>query len=315
MRTRQLAAALTAAVLLPASGAVLTASQAVAEPSPEEVEAELDERHSELELVIEDYNAKNEELEDAEDLIAEIEDELPELEEAVAESSEQVADIVAAAHTNGDFAMVNSVLSGDPTDFADRLTYLQNLSDAENARLQAHVEEAAELQARKDELEALTEDADEIMAELEEQQEEIEAEIADLEVLLDQVTPEPDPEPAPAPSSSGGNSAVVDFAYAQLGEPYVYGSAGPDSWDCSGLVQQSWAAAGYSLSHNVEMQWNEVARISKSELQPGDIVFYSGLGHNALYIGDEQIIHAPRTGKNVEIVSMYIMDIGGYGRP
>ncbi len=313
-RIRQLTAAFAAVVLLPASAAVLTASQATAEPSPEEVEADIAERHSELELVIEDYNAKNEELEDANELIAEIEEQLPELEAAMAESAEAVAEIAALAHTGGEFAMVNSILSGDPDDFTDRLMILQTLSDAENAELQGHLTQVQELETRKTELETLREDADEILAELDEQRDEIEAEIADLEVLLEQVTPAPEPPPVNNPGYSG-DSAVVDFAYAQLGKPYQYGSGGPNSWDCSGLTKGAWANAGVSLSHNVQMQWNETTRVSRDELRPGDIVFYSGLGHAGIYIGDGQIIHAPHTGAVVRIADMGIMSIQGYGRP
>lgn len=312
MRTRQLVAALAAAVLVPASATVLTGGQATAEPSPEEVEADIAERNAELEKVIEDFNAKREELEDAEKLIAQIEDELPELEAAVAETTDTVAEIAATAHTGGEFAMLNSILSGDPDDFTDRLLYLQNLTEAENARLADYLAQSVELEERKAELEALQEDAEEILGEIEDQQAEIEAEIDELEVLLDQVTPDPPPTDW---GDYDGDSTVVGFAYDQLGEPYEYGSSGPDSWDCSGLVQGSWAAAGVSLSHNVQMQWNETARISYGELQPGDIVFYSGLGHNGIYIGDDEIIHAPHTGDVVRIASMYIMDIEGYGRP
>lgn len=312
MRTRQLVAALTAAILVPATATVLTASQATAEPSPEEVQADIDERNAALEVVIEDYNAKNEELEDAQELITEIEAQLPELEAAAAESTEKVADIVAAAYTGGDMAMVNSILGGDPDDFTDRLTYLQSLSDAENAELQAHLEQAQALQTRKEELEALQEDSDQILADLEKQQDEIEAEIDELEVLLEEVTPDP---PVTDWGDYDGDSGVVAFAYDQLGESYEYGADGPGTWDCSGLTQGAWGSVGESLSHNVEMQWNETARVSKSELQPGDIVFYDGLGHNGIYIGNDEIIHAPHTGDVVKIASMYIMDIQGYGRP
>src|SRR5690606_32798339 len=310
--TRRMAAALAAAVLLPSSAAVLTASQATAQPSPEEVEADLQERNTALEHVIEDYNAKKEELEDVGELIAEIEEQMPDLEAAVLESTEAVADIAAAAHTGGEFAMVNSILSGDPDDFTDRLMLLQNISDAENAELQDHLAQIQEFETRMAELEELQESADEILAELEEQQADIEAEIEDLEVLLEEVTPDP---PPPSNPNYSGDSGVVQFAYDQLGEPYVYGSGGPDSWDCSGLVQGAWASVGVSLSHNVQMQWNETTRVSRDELRPGDIVFYSGLGHDGIYIGDGQIIHAPHTGDVVRIADMDIMSIQGYGRP
>jgi cell wall-associated NlpC family hydrolase len=312
VRTRRMAAALAAAVLLPSSAAVLTTSQAVAQPSPEEVEADLHERNNELEHVIEDYNAKKEELEGVGELMAEIEEQMPDLEAAVLESTEAVADIAAAAHTGGEFAMVNSILSGDPDDFTDRLMLLQNISDAENAELQDHLAQIQEFETRMAELEELQQSADEILEELEEQQAEIEAEIEELEVLLEEVTP--DPPPANNPNYSG-DSGVVQFAYDQLGEPYVYGSGGPDSWDCSGLVQGAWASVGVSLSHNVQMQWNETTRVSRDELKPGDIVFYSGLGHDGIYIGDGQIIHAPHTGDVVRIADMDIMSIQGYGRP
>ena len=199
-------------------------------------------------------------------------------------------------------------------DFTDRLMILQTLSDAENAELQGHLTQVQELETRKTELETLREDADEILAELDEQRDEIEAEIADLEVLLEQVTPAPEPPPVNNPGYSG-DSAVVDFAYAQLGKPYQYGSGGPNSWDCSGLTKGAWANAGVSLSHNVQMQWNETTRVSRDELRPGDIVFYSGLGHAGIYIGDGQIIHAPHTGAVVRIADMGIMSIQGYGRP
>src|SRR5690606_30326209 len=69
------------------------------------------------------------------------------------------------------------------------------------------------------------------------------AEIEDLEVLLEEVTPDP---PPPSNPNYSGDSGVVQFAYDQLGEPYVYGSGGPDSWDCSGLVQGAWASVGVS---------------------------------------------------------------------
>jgi len=103
----------------------------------------------------------------------------------------------------------------------------------------------------------------------------------------------------------------VAFAKAQLGDPYVWAAAGPDAWDCSGLTMAAWASAGVYLAHYAEAQYYESTPISASQLQPGDLVFWSyngapsGIHHVAMYIGDGLIIHAPRTGRNVEIDSMY----------
>jgi cell wall-associated NlpC family hydrolase len=313
VRTRRIAAALAAAALIPATASVFTASQASAQTS-EEIQAEIDERSHELEKVIEDYNAKREELEDANELIAQIETELPALETAAAEASDALADYAATAYTGGDVAMFNSVLDGDPSDFADRLMYLDNLTAAENEALAASLAEVETLQTRKAELETLQASADDILQEIEDQQETIEAEIADLEDDYDEAYAEENPEPEWGDYT--GSSGVVDFAYDQLGEPYVYGSGGPDSWDCSGLTQGAWGAVGVSLSHNAAMQWDETARISRDELQEGDLIFYNDLNHVAIYIGNDQVIHAPNSNSEVKIAPVDLgMSIDGYGRP
>ncbi|MBO3734307.1 C40 family peptidase [Glycomyces niveus] len=312
MRTRRIAAAVAAAALLPASAALFTTSSANAQTS-EEIQAEIDQRHEDLEKVIEDYNAKREELDDAKELIAEIEAQLPALEAEAAAANEALAEYAATAYAGGDFAMVNSVLDGDPGDFADRLMYLDSLTSAEQESLQASLAQVEELQTRHEELEALQADADEILGDIEKQQEEIEAEIDDLESDYEDAYEEENPGPV---YDYEGSNAAVAFAFEQLGEPYVYGEAGPDEWDCSGLTQQAWAAAGRSLSHNAAMQWDETARISRDELQEGDLVFYNDLAHVGMYIGDGEIIHAPNSTTVVKIVDIdYGGSIVGYGRP
>jgi cell wall-associated NlpC family hydrolase len=121
--------------------------------------------------------------------------------------------------------------------------------------------------------------------------------------------PQPDPDP-PAPSSSGAQRAIA-FAKGQLGEPYVWGAAGPDSWDCSGLTMGSWQAGGKYLPHYSVAQYDAATPIGVGQLQPGDLVFWgsssspSSIYHVALYLGGGQIIHAPRTERPVTIDSMY----------
>jgi len=121
-------------------------------------------------------------------------------------------------------------------------------------------------------------------------------------------TPAPDPGP---PSPSGGAAQAIRYAKAQLGEPYQWGAAGPGSWDCSGLTMRAWGSAGVSLAHYTVAQYDEGTPISVSDLRPGDLVFWSsngrpsGIHHVAMYIGGGQIIHAPRTGRPVEIDDMY----------
>ena len=119
---------------------------------------------------------------------------------------------------------------------------------------------------------------------------------------------------APRPTSTGAASAraaiAVRTALAQVGDPYVYGAAGPDAFDCSGLTMYAWAAAGVSISHASSMQPSEGTPVSISELMPGDLVFYySPISHVGMYIGNGQIVHAPNPSRPVEVVPLNLMPI------
>ncbi|MCY7402012.1 MAG: C40 family peptidase [Nocardioides sp.] len=120
----------------------------------------------------------------------------------------------------------------------------------------------------------------------------------------------PTPVLTPTPTT-GDAAAAIAFAAAQIGKPYRFGASGPSSWDCSGLTAAAWAAGGKSLPHYSVAQYTQSTSITAAQLLPGDLVFWgsssnpSSIYHVALYIGDGQIIHAPRTGRNVGQESMY----------
>nr|WP_239579913.1 C40 family peptidase [Microlunatus panaciterrae] len=122
---------------------------------------------------------------------------------------------------------------------------------------------------------------------------------------------------APSTSTGSGKGATaLAFARRQLGKPYRYGSAGPDAYDCSGLTGAAWAAAGVSLARTSQAQFGNGRPVSRSELQPGDLVFfYSGLSHVALYAGNGQVIHASRPGKPIGYASVDSMPFAGARRP
>jgi cell wall-associated NlpC family hydrolase len=103
------------------------------------------------------------------------------------------------------------------------------------------------------------------------------------------------------PSHYGG---VVGVAMSELGKPYVYATAGPDTFDCSGLVVYAYAAMGVSLPHSSYALWNAGVYVSQDQLEPGDLVFFDGLGHVGIYIGGGQFIHAPHTGDVVKISNL-----------
>ncbi len=142
--------------------------------------------------------------------------------------------------------------------------------------------------------------------------------------------PAPSPSaPAPAPPASGPqpNAAAVAtaiaFARAQLGEPYQYGAAGPNAWDCSGLTMMAYSAAGLAIGgHGATAQYSRAASrgllVPYSQAQPGDLIFYSTGGstsaskyHVTLYIGGGQMIEAPMPGRPVRIVTVRSYDLVG----
>ena len=106
--------------------------------------------------------------------------------------------------------------------------------------------------------------------------------------------------PAPAARYGGAVGIAMQF----LGVPYRWGGADPSGFDCSGLIMFAYAKIGVSLPHNAAMQYGLGSAVSKDQLQPGDLVFFDGLGHNGMYIGGGQFIHAPKTGDVVKISSL-----------
>ena len=103
---------------------------------------------------------------------------------------------------------------------------------------------------------------------------------------------------------------------AQVGDAYVYGAAGPDAYDCSGLTMAAWAAAGVALPHSSSAQYGSGPHISASALQPGDLVFYySPISHVGMYIGNGMIVHAANPSTGVQVAGLYSMPYVGAVRP
>jgi cell wall-associated NlpC family hydrolase len=170
-------------------------------------------------------------------------------------------------------AQQNTLTAKIATNLAAAEKVLAKLTDAERDRLAA--EDAAEVR-----------------------QEEAEAEEERRRTSRDSERTEA---PADVPAS-GRAKIAVEYALDQIGDPYVWAAAGPDSYDCSGLTMAAWGKAGVSLSHSSKAQYNEGRRVSRSELLPGDLLFYyTPISHVSMYIGNGKAVHASRPGKPVKI--------------
>jgi cell wall-associated NlpC family hydrolase len=126
----------------------------------------------------------------------------------------------------------------------------------------------------------------------------------------------------PGTASAATEQQAVSYAESQIGKPYVWGGAGPDTYDCSGLVMWAYAHAGVNLDHWTGFQWQEGARMAISSLRPGDLVFFATntsdpntIHHVGMYIGNGEMVEAPHTGAFVRISSIWRPDLIGAVRP
>lgn len=131
-------------------------------------------------------------------------------------------------------------------------------------------------------------------------------------------TPTPKPTPPPAPAPSGAGATALAWGKTQIGKPYVWGAAGPHSYDCSGLTLAAFQQAGINLPRNAAAQYGVGSKVPVGQMQAGDLFFYSdngaqsGIYHVAIYAGNGMRLHAPSPGKTVELVPMWWANVMPY---
>jgi cell wall-associated NlpC family hydrolase len=304
---------------------LMPASAALADPSPVELQRQIDEGNRALELVVESYNKVNEDLAATQAALAALETKMRPVLSSLDAASANVGEIARTAYQTGSSGMrtVSLLLSASSSaSFVDKLGTLQRLSTAQQHEIDAFSSAKQQYAAEKKRLDDLLAAQQAQKADLAAKKTQIEGDIARLDALQKKVNAATGKTAAtattsygPAPAVSGTAGKVVAFAWAQLNERYVFGAAGPDSWDCSGLTMMAWKAGGKTLPHNAAQQYNAVHHISRSQLVPGDLVFYNNLGHVGIYIGNNQIIHAPNSRTVVKVGPIDGDTLYGYGRP
>ncbi|HWU11203.1 MAG TPA: NlpC/P60 family protein [Streptomyces sp.] len=334
-------AARTAATLALAGAATTTALEGAAQadprPTPAQVESEADRLYHEAEVATERYNGAKEAAAASEKALDALRDEAARRTERLNTARDALGSFATAQYRSGGIdPAIRLALSSDPDEYLERASYENRVGDRQAGALNGvrrQMSHIAQLRARaEDELVVLASRR----ADLKKHKDAVRAKLADARKLLATLTA--DQRAAyerSAGAAHGGSTAragrsaprssvaapharaaqAVGFAYGALGKPYVWGATGPFSFDCSGLTQAAWRAAGVSLPRTTYTQINAGRRVSRSELAPGDLVFfYPGVTHVGLYIGDGRMIHAPRPGAPVRIAPISEMPFAGATR-
>jgi cell wall-associated NlpC family hydrolase len=320
---------LVAAFLLPLtvlSTGLLTASATPATST--RLEDQLDRQNREADALVEQYNQSNEALKRIRRSLKGLRADASGAQDDLRKLQATLGARASAAYTQGAGSAVAAVLgSDDPAAAIARVQVLDllaahdgDLMDQLGVAGQAFDERQRNLVAAEKAQAAEVERLAAKKAEVERAADKTRALLARMRAADRPAAPSAPSSPvAPPPSGGGGGSgsaaAAVAYARAQVGKPYCYGGSGPGCFDCSGLTMMAWAQAGVSLPHSSASQYNVGRRISASELQPGDLIFYySPISHVSIYIGGGQRISATHTGDYVRVQSLG-SSIVGYARP
>lgn len=308
---RRIAVAVTAVVL----GAGLVAGSAQAEPDRADAVAQVEQAFNAAAAVNEEVNQLTSDIAAAQASIAALDTEIADIQTRYDEQRAALGSVIAQQQIDSPLGTAASLLgSDDPASFLEGLSAVQAFNSTQADALDAASSTAADLASRQAQLEQLTAqleadkaDADAKQAEVQNAYDAAQAQLAQLDETqraeFDSANNASLPaNPGAAPSAFSGSA--IDFALSRIGVPYRYGGNGPDSYDCSGLTKASFAAAGISIPRTASAQYSASTKISMSDIQPGDLVFYGSMSHVAIYLGNGQVVEAPSSGSSVRVTTM-----------
>ncbi|WP_030061781.1 MULTISPECIES: NlpC/P60 family protein [Streptomyces] len=337
-----------------AGGAVLASGTAHAEPTPNlaSVKEQVDQLNEQAEQAIERFNGFQAKQQKLQSDANQIQEKVVRGQDAMNELRTRLGSVAADQYrNNGIDPSVQLMLDSDPAGYLERAAVQNQVSETQAGLLKQAQDEQRKLDQDRTEATRTLAELDSVGKQLAEQKNDIQTKLATAQSMLNKLSAEdrakinaqqsaekakaeakqaaaaaaadrssrsadrPDLN-APVPAASGRAATIIAFAQAQLGKPYGWSRTGPDSFDCSGLTSMAYKAAGVRISRMSQDQWNDGPHVDRANLQPGDLVFfYDDLHHVGLYIGDGKMIHAPRTGKNIEVLPISAMKYMGAVRP
>ncbi|MDB1089913.1 NlpC/P60 family protein [Streptomyces sp. ACA25] len=331
-----------------AATVALTSQAAHADPTPtkDEVKERVDALYEEAADITDEYNGATEEAENLQEQAEELQGSVARGQEELNKLRNSVGSVATAEYRNGGVdPSVQLFLSADPDGYLDRASTLDQVSGKQAEALRKIQTKQRTLAQQREEASEKLEKLEETRGEIKEKKEKIQGKLSEARALLNRLTEEErsalaaeeaaaqqraseqaeratrdagsrdtlesatsTPSTPSAPAGSSRAASALSAAQSKVGSPYVYGSTGPNTFDCSGLTGWAYSQAGVSLPRTSQQQANAGTRVTQSQLQPGDLVFYySGLSHVGMYVGNGQIVHAPNSNSTVKYDGVNVM--------
>ncbi|HEY1704051.1 MAG TPA: NlpC/P60 family protein [Trebonia sp.] len=318
--------AIGAAVVLAGGIAAGAAQAAGAQPQPtvSQVQAEVNADTSKYDQISEQYDAAASQLSQANSRLAQVNKEMAADQQRYGSSRQKVVQIADASYEDqGQTSMAGLITNGNPSQVLDEASMIVEIAGQRNEEAQAFLDDAQQLTSAQQEQKRTQQGIAQVTAQRLKEKNEAQQALVNEKAQLDTLTQaeqqkvESETLGGGSTSSSGSSGSTTitavtgtgdaakavafDLEMAQDACPYVYGATGPCSagFDCSGLQQAAWAAAGVNIPRDTYEQWAALPHVSMSDLQPGDLIYYDGEGHVAMYVGNGMIVDAPQTGQDV----------------
>lgn len=311
-----------------------------AEPqlTPGQVKAKVDKLYQEAEVATEKYNGAKEKAEAAGQRLKNLQDQAARKEERLNSAREALGSVAAAQYRAGGLdPAVQLALSENPDRYLQNAEFVERAGNRQNAAVAGVRKQLREIEQLRGAAHIELTSLKSRRTELKQHRKTVTGKLGSARQLLSRLDPQErsrlgtsqnrasrptgarDPLAALGSASSQAPdsraAAAVSYAHQKLGSPYVWGATGPNAFDCSGLVQAAYRAAGVALPRTTYSQIAAGRRVSRSELLPGDLVFfYAGISHVGIYVGNGRMIHAPNPSAPVRVAPLDEMPFAGATR-
>ena len=302
----------------------LVPGTANADPDIKDVQAKVDTLYHQAEKAQENYHDAQLQLRDLRRDLADLRADQRRQDDRTSAARQQLTNAIVHQYQGDNLSALGQVIVSDnPGDVLGELSTMSSYNDLQTQLYARYTTQAKALDLRTEATEKRLAQISQLQQRMAKDKKAVDAKLADAKALLGKL--EADQREAmssrsaprfPAVAASGRAAAAVAFAKAQVGKPYVYGAAGPNAYDCSGLTMASWARAGVGLPHSSSAQYGSGPHVSASQLQTGDLVFYyQPISHVGMFIGGGMIVHAANPSTGVTISGLYSMPFSGAVRP